>query len=103
LEKPKAAAVKKTSLGQPKKSNRHIPAEVKRKMAERDQHRCVKCGSQRFLQYDHRQAWALGGDHSVKNIRLLCFHCNQRARIEAKLPLKLKPVNTTVAALGRER
>jgi 5-methylcytosine-specific restriction endonuclease McrA len=103
LEKPKAASVKKTPLGQPQKSNRHIPADVKRKVAERDQHRCVKCGSQRFLQYDHRQPWALGGDHSVENIRLLCFHCNQRARIEAKLPLKLKPINATVAALGRER
>jgi 5-methylcytosine-specific restriction endonuclease McrA len=103
LEKPNAASVKKTPLGQPQKSNRHIPAEVKRKVAERDQHRCVKCGSQRYLQFDHRQAWALGGDHSVENIRLLCFHCNQRARIEAKLPLKLKPVNATVAALGRER
>ena len=103
LEKPKAAAVKKTPLGQPQKSNRHIPAEVKRRVAERDQHRCVKCGSQRYLQFDHRQPWALGGDHSVENIRLLCFHCNQRARIEAKLPLKLKPVNATVAALGRGR
>ncbi len=103
LEKPKAAAVKKTPLGQPQKSNRHIPAEVKRRVAERDQHRCVKCGSQRYLQFDHRQPWALGGDHSVENIRILCFHCNQRARMEAKLPLKLKPVNATVAALGRER
>ncbi len=103
MEKPKAASVKKTPLDQPQKSNRHIPAEVKRKVAERDQHRCVKCGSQRYLQFDHRQPWALGGDHSVENIRLLCFHCNQRARIEAKLPLKLKPVNATVAALVRGR
>jgi 5-methylcytosine-specific restriction endonuclease McrA len=103
LEKPTAAGSKKITSGEPQKSNRHIPAEIKRKVAERDQHRCVKCGSQRFLQYDHRQPWALGGDHSVENIRLLCFQCNQRARIEAKLPLKLKPINATVAALGRER
>jgi 5-methylcytosine-specific restriction endonuclease McrA len=103
LEKPKAAAVKKSPSGRPQKPNRHIPAEVKKKVAERDQHRCVKCGSQRFLQYYHRQPWALGGDHSVKNIRLLCFHCNQRARVEAKLPLKLKPVNATVAALATGR
>jgi 5-methylcytosine-specific restriction endonuclease McrA len=103
LEKPTAAGSKKITSGKPQKSNRHIPAEVKRKVAERDQHRCVKCGSQRFLQYDHRQPWALGGDHSVENIRLLCFHCNQRARIEAKLPLKLRLDNATVVALGRER
>jgi 5-methylcytosine-specific restriction endonuclease McrA len=97
LKNPKEASAKKVPSEKILKSNRHIPADVKRIVAERDQHRCVKCGSQRHLQFDHRRPWALGGDHSVGNIRLLCFHCNQRARIEAKLPVKIYPVNATVA------
>ncbi len=99
LKIPNQASAKKCPSEKPLKSNRHIPADVKRNVAERDQYRCVKCGSQRYLQFDHRRPWALGGEHSVENISLLCFHCNQRARIEAKLTLKVKQVNATVAAV----
>lgn len=66
------------------KVNRVISASVKREVYQRDQ-KCTQCGSTRSLQYDHRTPFALGGDSSSKNIRLLCFSCNQRARIRARL------------------
>lgn len=46
---------------------------------------CVKCGSMFRTQADHRKPYALGGKTEASNLRLLCFHCNQRARIKAKL------------------
>lgn len=46
---------------------------------------CEKCGSLFKVQKDHRHPYALGGKTETSNLRLLCFHCNQRARIRAKL------------------
>ena len=46
---------------------------------------CSKCGSLFRVQIDHRIPYALGGKTETSNLRLLCFHCNQRARIRAKL------------------
>lgn len=46
---------------------------------------CVKCGSLFRVQADHRHPYALGGKTETSNLRLLCFHCNQRERIKAKL------------------
>jgi len=48
----------------------------------RDRGKCVKCGSQRNLNIDHIKPKALGGENSPENLRLLCFHCNQRAAIK---------------------
>ena len=64
--------------------NRVISASIKREVFKRDQ-KCTNCGSTRSLQFDHRTPHSLGGDSSAKNIRLLCFSCNQRARIRARL------------------
>lgn len=68
----------------PAEVNRVIPAEIKRKVFKRDQ-KCVNCGSIHNLNYDHKKPYALGGGNTIENIRLLCFSCNQRARIKAKL------------------
>lgn len=61
---------------------RYVQAYVKREAYRRDQ-KCVKCGSIHNLQYDHRRPYALGGKSEIDNIRMLCFHCNQRARIQS--------------------
>lgn len=59
-----------------------IPAQTKReKYAESPQ--CEKCGSTTNLQYDHREQKVHGGTNDPENIRILCFNCNQRSRIEA--------------------
>ncbi len=59
---------------------RTIPAQVKREVYLRDT-KCVNCGSKKRLNFDHRIPYSMGGKNSVENIRLLCFHCNQRAWI----------------------
>jgi hypothetical protein len=59
-------------------------AAIKREVYKRDTN-CTQCGSFSNLNYDHRKAYALGGKADPANIRLLCFNCNQRARIRMKL------------------
>lgn len=68
----------------PVAASRMPSAPVKREVYKRDK-KCSNCGSLHHLQYDHRRPWALGGKSEKENIRLLCFQCNQRARIKAGL------------------
>lgn len=63
---------------------KNISNSVKREVFGRDKV-CMNCGSIHRLNFDHRIPKALGGKNSPENIRLLCFNCNQRARIRAKL------------------
>ena len=42
---------------------------------ERDDGRCVRCGSQQELQYDHIIPLARGGADSAENLQLLCASC----------------------------
>lgn len=68
----------------PAKVGRVVPAALKREIYQRDQ-KCSNCGSTHRLNYDHRIPFAIGGPTSKENLRLLCFHCNQRARMRAGL------------------
>jgi hypothetical protein len=43
---------------------------------------CERCGSNYALEMDHITPRALGGSNKLKNLRLLCRSCNQRAAIE---------------------
>jgi hypothetical protein len=60
--------------------SRTIPAEVKRQVAQRDDHRCTfvdpasgrRCQQRSLLQYHHVRPWAKGGDNSTDNIFLMC-------------------------------
>ncbi|PIU00602.1 MAG: hypothetical protein COT74_04430 [Bdellovibrionales bacterium CG10_big_fil_rev_8_21_14_0_10_45_34] len=61
---------------------RYIPAEVKHRVWLRDNGRCPKCGSTHLLQYDHVKPLALNGETSERNLRMLCFSCNQRAAMK---------------------
>ena len=74
----------------PAKVGRIISASVKRETYKRDQ-KCTNCGSTHRLNFDHRHPYALGGLSSIENIRILCFHCNQRARMNAGLNYHTKP------------
>lgn len=58
---------------------RHIPASVRRSVAQRDGHRCTfvsedghRCGEMSFVEFHHDHAYARGGRHDVDNLRLLC-------------------------------
>jgi 5-methylcytosine-specific restriction endonuclease McrA len=54
-----------------------IPREIKLAVWQRDGGRCVDCGSNFDLQYDHVIPFSLGGATSVKNLQLLCGDCNR--------------------------
>ena len=58
---------------------RAIPAPVRRFVWERDQGQCTfessegrRCPDRRGLQFHHNDPYALGGDRSAENVRLLC-------------------------------
>jgi hypothetical protein len=55
---------------------RHISSQVRREVWERDGGKCVICGSNKELHFDHEIAWSLGGSNTKENIRLLCSKCN---------------------------
>jgi len=55
-----------------------IPQDLRRTVFERDGGRCVECGSNFDLQYDHVLPVALGGATTVENLQLLCADCNRR-------------------------
>ncbi len=84
IEKEKFKIVKPKVSTPPVEEKRVIPSNLKRIVYLRDK-KCVKCGSIHKLNYDHRKPYALGGKTTVENIRLLCFNCNQRSRLKAKL------------------
>ncbi len=81
-KKRAAEGDKKSSTPAPELESSHgryLSKALKFKIWERDQGRCTECQSTRNLNYDHIHPIALGGKSTLENLRLLCFHCNQRA------------------------
>ena len=80
--RPQQAIQKTNSI---KKISRYISTKTRKQVWLRDEGRCTytcqetkrRCHSQHFLQIDHIQPYALGGNHEVKNLRLLCANHNQ--------------------------
>ncbi|HZJ29398.1 MAG TPA: HNH endonuclease signature motif containing protein, partial [Solirubrobacterales bacterium] len=66
-----AAAV---GVGTPRREG--IPREIKLRIWERDGGRCVECGNERLLQFDHVIPVAMGGSNAEQNLQLLCDTCN---------------------------
>jgi hypothetical protein len=56
---------------------RFIAVEVRREVWRRDGGKCVNCGSQERLEFDHIIPVALGGSNTARNIQLLCEVCNR--------------------------
>ena len=88
LERGKFAATDKPRprSGHSSKDPRHIPAHVKRAVWNRDGGRCThvdekghRCAERKFLEYDHEEPVARGGEATVKRVRLRCRAHNQHA------------------------
>lgn len=86
LERRKFAKATKPRSGsrRPSLDPRHIPAEVKRAVWERDQGRCTfvgdqgqRCGARERIEFDHVEPVARGGSASVEGMRLRCSGHNQ--------------------------
>lgn len=57
-------------------------AAARREVWRRDKSCCVNCKSTYAVEIDHIVPVAVGGASTVKNMRLLCRSCNQRAAIK---------------------
>lgn len=78
------AKAKPSSSRDVTRKRKHVPHEVRRLVAKRDEYCCSyvspggqRCGARAFLELDHERAWAKGGEDSVENLRLLCRAHNQ--------------------------
>jgi hypothetical protein len=56
---------------------RLIPSDVKKEVWKRDEGKCILCGANKNLHFDHDLPFSKGGTSlTAKNIRLLCAECN---------------------------
>ena len=65
---------KKTTKNQ---RSRTIAQNVKDKVWNRDDGKCVQCGSNKDLEFDHIIPFAKGGANTYRNLQLLCEYCNR--------------------------
>jgi hypothetical protein len=59
------------------KKSRRISQDVKDKVWNRDGGKCVECGSNENLEFDHIIPHSKGGANTYRNIQLLCEPCNR--------------------------
>jgi len=85
----------------------HAPAHVKRAVWQRDRGRCTfvgdtgrRCNARKFLEYDHVNPVARGGEASVDGVRLRCRTHNQ---LEAERVFGTGFMNGKRAGRRRER
>ena len=57
-----------------------VPDEVRAFVWERDEGRCVRCGAEDDLQFDHVIPVAKGGGNAAGNVQILCGDCNRQKR-----------------------
>ncbi|MFK8058518.1 MAG: HNH endonuclease [Polaribacter sp.] len=60
-----------------KKKTRRISQQIKNQVWNRDNGKCVECGSNEKLEFDHIIPYSKGGANTYRNIQLLCENCNR--------------------------
>jgi hypothetical protein len=60
-----------------KKRSRTITQAVKDRVWNRDGGKCIQCGSNENLEFDHIIPFSKGGANTYRNIQLLCEPCNR--------------------------
>ena len=58
-------------------SRSKIPSNVRIFVWQRDSGKCVECGSNENLEYDHIIPFIKGGSNTERNLQLLCGNCNR--------------------------
>jgi len=64
-------------ISESQQSREPIPEEVRFAVWRRDSGKCVKCGSNENLEFDHIIPVSKGGSNTERNIQLLCEKCNR--------------------------
>lgn len=59
------------------KGNRRISREIQDRVWRRDEGKCVVCGSNEKLEFDHIIPFSKGGANTYRNVQLLCEKCNR--------------------------
>jgi hypothetical protein len=78
LARARAAAEMAESIASAPRSRRGpIPDDVKVLVWQRDGGKCVRCGSNRNLEFDHIIPVVMGGANTARNLQLLCEGCNR--------------------------
>jgi hypothetical protein len=57
--------------------SRKISQEVKDKVWNRDEGKCILCGSNELIEFDHIIPFSKGGANTYRNIQILCQSCNR--------------------------
>ena len=57
-------------------SRESIPQDVMDSVWNRDSGKCVKCGGQESLEFDHIIPFSKGGANTYRNLQILCKKCN---------------------------
>jgi hypothetical protein len=60
------------------KRSRTISQKVRDAVWRRDEGKCVQCGSNENLEFDHIIPFSKGGSNTKRNIQLLCESCNRK-------------------------
>jgi 5-methylcytosine-specific restriction endonuclease McrA len=68
---------KKVNVSGEDARSRRISQEVKDQVWNRDGGKCVECGSNENLEFDHIIPFSKGGANTYRNLQLLCENCNR--------------------------
>ncbi len=73
---PPLLRVLSTCDSEPLYKKSKISSAKKKRVLERDKHRCINCDDHKDLCVDHITAESKGGDNSMSNLQTLCRSCN---------------------------